>query len=386
MNEITMIQSEIAHSLNISKARVNDLVKEHNIQGVMAGRSVAYTTDSINNLYESIGRNKKKKIITVNNIKGGVGKTMIARELGFSLAQQGSRVLMIDLDLQGTLSDICGVYNDELPTWKNIIKEEIELKELIIPLYKNLSIVPCNIGMGGIDREIGNKNIALLVKQYIDQVKNEYDVIILDTRPEVSNINLAAIIASDLVIVPAKADAGSQKGIRDTFREIELAEKEYSLYVKNKKIEKKILINLFKTSRNTELLKFSEINAEFGEFLHSNVLSDNNDMAKAYNDKKFLYKMKRISPINKITRSLATEILGINKPTEKEKDFTTFSSSTCETDGLSEIIKMEQEGVELAKEFKQAEKPKWNQEGEMPVELKKSMLEANKSKGAENAI
>jgi len=339
MSHITMIQSEIAQSLGVSKAKVNDLVKEYKLEGHTHGKTVAYPVSEVKRLYTALGKKINKKVIAVNNIKGGVGKTLFTRELGFSIAQQGAKTLMIDLDLQGTLSEICGVYNDELPTWKNIIKGELKIEELILPLKDNLSIVPCNIGMGGIDREIGNKNIALLVKQYIEQVMDDYDVVILDTRPEVSNINLAAIIASDIVLVPAKADTGSHKGIRDTFREIELAEKEYDLYVPERGIDKKIIINLFKSTRNTELLKFSEINQEFGEFLHKDVLNDNNDMAKAYNEKEFLYSLKRTSPINKFMRDLAVDVLDLNKQSgavESEEDEIHFEA-TDKAQGVTNV-------------------------------------------------
>lgn len=317
MNErevIYMIQAELAQSLNVSRAKVNDLSKMHRLQGVKSGKVVKYPASEIRRLFKELGIDIPKLVIAINNIKGGVGKTLLVRELAYMLAQHGARVLMIDLDLQGTLSEICGVYNDELPTWKNVIKGEIKPKELAIPLRENLSIIPCNIGMGGIEREIGQKNKALLVKQHLKELQEEFDIILLDTRPEISDINLSAIISSDVVIVPAKADAGSHKGIKDTFREIEFAQKEYGEYTAEKGIDKIILINLFKSSRNTELLKFSEITAEFSEDLFEGVLSDHNDMAKAYNEKEFLYELKRNSPVNKFLRKLASQVLNINKP------------------------------------------------------------------------
>jgi len=311
-SEISIIQTELANSLGVSKAKMNNLAQQYKLQGIQSGNTVKYPSCEVKRLLEEMGQKKKCRVITVNNIKGGVGKTIFTRELAYALAQHGAKTLMIDLDLQGTLSLICGVYNDELPTWKNVIKGEVEASELIIPIKENLSIISCNIGAGGIDREIGNKNIALLVKQYIESLKEEYDAIVFDTRPEVSNINLAAIIASDVVIVPTKADAGSQKGIGDTFREIDLAEKEYSLYLENKKIKRSVIVNLFKQNRTTEMTKFVDIYNSYSDQVFPECLNDNTDMAQAYNEGKFLYELKRISPVNKFMRKLAVDLLELN--------------------------------------------------------------------------
>lgn len=319
MNEtelIYMIQTELAQSLNVSKTKVSDLCKMFRLQGSPSGKAVKYPASEIRRLLKEVGKDIPKLVIAINNIKGGVGKTLLVRELAYHLAQHGARVLMIDLDLQGTLSEICGVYNDELPTWKNVIKGEIKAADLAIPLRDNLSIIPCNIDMGGVERDIGQKNKALLIKQHLKELQKDYDVIVLDTRPEISDMNLSAIISSDVVIVPAKADAGSFKGIKDTFREIEFAQSEYGEYTNKNGIEKIVLVNLFKSSRNTELVKFSEIANDYGENLFDEVLNDHNDMAKAYNEKKFLYEMKRNSPVNKFMRKLASKILKVNTTVE----------------------------------------------------------------------
>lgn len=312
--QITMIQTELAKSLEISKAKMNGLDKTYDLQGIKSGNTIKYPASEVSRLIQSYtGKKIDKKIITVNNIKGGPGKTSMTKELGYSIAQHGPKTVMIDLDLQGTLSLICGVYNDELPTWKNIMAGEINVEELLIPLRENLFIIPCNIGFGDWARVVDKKNIALLVKKYVDRLMEEhgFEAVVIDTRPEVSDINLAAIIASDTVLIPSKADIGSEKGIFDTFNEISLAEKEYGIY-RERPLERLICINLFKSSRNTELQKFAEINQTYKEHMFPEVLNDNNDMAKSYNEVSFLYDQKRTSVVCKYMRELAKRLLNLD--------------------------------------------------------------------------
>lgn len=161
------------------------------------------------------------KIITVANQKGGVGKSTTVLNLGYALGQSGKRVLLIDLDPQASLTVCFGITNHEkLNTtmyhlMKNIVDEKpLPLKENYLIEKDNLHIIPCNIGLCDIEDklkgEVGGVHTA---SNIIEELKNDYDYIILDTSPSLGVLTLNALTASDEVIITVSPQFLSAVGI-----------------------------------------------------------------------------------------------------------------------------------------------------------------------------
>ncbi len=145
------------------------------------------------------------KTISVVNLKGGVGKTVTAVNLaGILAADYGKRVLLVDSDPQGDASQYIGVVPDACSTayYEDVIQHTI---------YRDLDIILSDMQLASVDldADIDRKRAVRVYADLRDALveDNEYDVMIFDCPPSFSLPCIAAIAASDTVIVPIKPGA-----------------------------------------------------------------------------------------------------------------------------------------------------------------------------------
>ncbi|CUP24467.1 chromosome segregation ATPase [Clostridium baratii] len=209
------------------------------------------------------------EIISFINYKGGVGKTTLTANVAAELAFRGKRVLVVDLDPQTnlTLSFI------ELSKWQELDKEgrtikhwydefldadlDESLKDLIvIPDTVNrvlgemnsngyLHLISSHLELINLDMELatrygGNSERTIRssflrlfsrLKKGLEEVEEDYDLVLIDCPPNFNIVTQNAIIASDMYIVPAKADFLSTLGIDQLVRHIEALTEKYNKYV-----------------------------------------------------------------------------------------------------------------------------------------------------------
>lgn len=166
------------------------------------------------------------KIIAFANQKGGVGKTTSTHNIGVALAQNGKRVLLIDLDSQASLTISVGI--EPLEVEKNIInvldKEKCDIKECIINIKENLDIITSTIELASIEMNMqGRINREKILMRSLEPIKNDYDFILLDCPPQLSILTVNALSGADGVIIPTKTDYLSYRGIEllmDTINDI----------------------------------------------------------------------------------------------------------------------------------------------------------------------
>ena len=163
----------------------------------------------------------KSKIIAICNQKGGVGKTVTTVNLGIGLARQGKRVLLVDVDAQGSLTASLGYQHpDQLEeTLSTVLGKVIEDKPLlpgegIIHHEEGVDLLPANIDLAAMEVTLVNiMSRETLLREYLNTIRDQYDIILLDCCPSLGMLTINALSAADEVLIPMQAHFLSLKGM-----------------------------------------------------------------------------------------------------------------------------------------------------------------------------
>lgn len=167
-------------------------------------------------------------IYAVCNQKGGVGKTVTAVNLGIGLAREGKRVLLVDVDAQGSLTASLGYQQPDqievtLATiMANIINDSpLPHKMGIIHHEESVDLLPANIELSGMEVTLVNTmSRETILRDYLKTVCDDYDVVILDCCPSLGMLTINALAAADKVLIPVQAQYLSIKGLEQLMRTI----------------------------------------------------------------------------------------------------------------------------------------------------------------------
>lgn len=276
------------------------------------GRKIKkYTLTAINNLREKAKtrykrpKGSKPLTIAISNLKGGVGKTETAVDLGKKIAIEGLRSLLLDFDAQGTatlissglIPDLELRYEDTITN--TLISDPNNIKNIVLKThFDGFDIIPANLAIQDCDlilpndKENNNDRLGspfLRLAESLKIIKNQYDVILIDCGPNLGLLTLNAIIACDGMIIPIPPSMNDYSSfimytatLRNMFRELS-----------NKKLDY-LRILLSKHNSSNEALQMENMMREqFGRYILSNHMCETVEVSKAANEIGTIYDVSK---------------------------------------------------------------------------------------------
>ena len=168
------------------------------------------------------------KVIALTNQKGGVGKTTTAVNLGVCLSKQGKKVLLVDADAQANLTMSLGYPRpDDLPISLATIMQDIiddkpfDVKKGILHHSEGVDLLPSNIELSGLEvRLINAISRERVLTTCINEVKKNYDYVLIDCMPSLGMLTINALAAADSVVIPTQPHYLSAKGLELLLRSV----------------------------------------------------------------------------------------------------------------------------------------------------------------------
>lgn len=257
------------------------------------------------------------KVIAVANQKGGVGKTTTSINLSAALADEGKKILVVDIDPQGNCTSGFGVdKNKQENTVYELLLDDCTINECIIRgVLENIDLIASNINLAASEIElIGIPRKEYILRDSLDYVKDDYDYIIMDCPPSLNVLTVNAMVAADSVIVPIQCEYYALEGLSQLIHTINLVKARL-----NRKLDiEGIVFTMFDARTNLSAQVVENVKQHVEQHIYETIIPRNIRLAEApsYGEPITVYDRK--SSGAEAYRSLAKEVISRNEKHSEE--------------------------------------------------------------------
>ena len=251
------------------------------------------------------------KIIAIANQKGGVGKTTTSVNLAASLGVLEKKVLLIDADPQANASSGLGIEVESVQNGTyQVLEHTISAKETILKTDSpNLDIIPAHIDLVAIEIELVDKQEReYMLKKALEEIKNDYDYILIDCAPSLGLITLNSLVAADSVIIPIQCEYFALEGLGKLLNTIKSVQK-----IHNSSLDiEGLLLTMFDSRLRLSNQVVDEVRKHFSTMVFDTIIRRNTRLGEApsYGESIIAYDATSKGAVNYL--NLAQELLKKN--------------------------------------------------------------------------
>jgi len=220
------------------------------------------------------------RTIAVANQKGGVGKSTTAINLSACLAEQGKKVLTIDMDPQGNTTSGLGVDKNEVEDtlYELLVGQSDVEKTIVKDVVENVDLIPSNVNLSGAEIElVGIDNKEYILKEITDKIKNNYDYIIIDCPPSLNMLTINALTAATSVLVPIQCEYYALEGLTQLIHTIHLVQKKLN---PNLELEG-VVFTMYDSRTNLSLQVVENVKDNLKQNIYKTIIPRNIRLAEA---------------------------------------------------------------------------------------------------------
>jgi chromosome partitioning protein len=306
-----MTAADASVFLNQTVQNVHRLLKTKQLDWNKSANRVFFNHTTAHKLF-NLKFPTSTKVIAVQIVKGGPGKTSVTKNIGIRASLYGAKVLLIDLDQQGNLSNDLTRSAESTPVMIDLITDsELSVSDAVVPIFEGLDLIPSRLENSALDNTLTLEHHPLdrVFKERIDNLRSKYDLILIDCPPAISASVAAAALASDLVVCPVAPEKYCLDGLKMTHGELLNLEKKFK-----RQIPFRIIMNKFdnRTLLSSDILEVLHKSSVYGPRLYKTFVRASQEFSNTTAKRESIFDSLRITPAQEDIDTLTREILDLN--------------------------------------------------------------------------
>lgn len=217
------------------------------------------------------------KILSVSNQKGGVGKTTTSVNLASSLSYLGKKVLLVDVDYQANATTYMGINRSNLEySIADVFTESAGITDVIQKVSSvNVDILPARYELGTVESHLLNHpNKDFVLSNALEDIRDDYDYIIIDCPPSLGIVTVNALTASDSVLIPVQCEFLALDGLTQLLNTIRVIQNKQKYNHRTLTIEG-VLLTMLDTRSNIGYEVINEVRTYFKEKVFKTIIPRN---------------------------------------------------------------------------------------------------------------